>query len=65
MLDSQKLAVGDKVRHPTYGAGVVKQIFPYPDGDGQATVLFDKHGTKRLLLSLAKLERLGSDNIDD
>ena len=50
------LAVGEIVRHPTFGEGVVQEV----DGSGeteQATVNFPGAGLKRLLVSLARLER--------
>ena len=50
------LAVGEIVRHPTFGEGVVQEV----EGSGeteQATVNFPGAGLKRLLVSLARLER--------
>ena len=50
------LAVGEIVRHPTFGEGVVQEV----DGAGdteQATVNFAGAGLKRLLVGLARLER--------
>ena len=50
------LAVGEIVRHPTFGEGVVQDV----EGSGeteQATVNFPGAGLKRLLVSLARLER--------
>ena len=50
------LAVGEIVLHPTFGEGVVQEV----DGSGeteQATVNFPGAGMKRLLVSLARLER--------
>ena len=52
-------ATGDKVRHPTFGEGIVMNCEPI-GADFQVTVAFkDGHGVKRLLLSFAKLERVG------
>ncbi len=50
------LAVGEIVRHPTFGEGVVQEV----EGSGeteQATVNFPGAGMKRLLVGLARLER--------
>ena len=50
------LAVGEIVRHPTFGEGVVQEV----EGSGeteQATVNFPGAGLKRLLVSLARLDR--------
>ena len=50
------LAVGEIVRHPTFGEGVVQEV----EGAGeteQATVNFAAVGLKRLLVGLARLER--------
>lgn len=50
------LAVGEIVRHPTFGEGVVQEV----EGSGeteQVTVNFPGAGLKRLLVSLARLER--------
>ena len=50
------LAVGEIVRHPTFGEGVVQEV----EGSGeteQATVNFPGAGLKRLLVNLARLER--------
>ena len=51
------LAVGEIVRHPTFGEGVVQEV----EGAGeteQATVNFAGVGLKRLLVALARLERV-------
>jgi DNA helicase-2/ATP-dependent DNA helicase PcrA len=48
---------GDRVRHPTFGEGQV--LAAKPSGqDQEITVMFKSHGTKRLLASAARLERL-------
>ena len=52
-----EVAVGDAVRHKTFGAGRVLEV----DGDGPKaiiTVRFEGVGTKRLALSYAPLERI-------
>ena len=54
--DRVPLVVGEIVRHPTFGEGVVQEV----DGRGdteQATVHFPEVGLKRLLVNLARLER--------
>ncbi len=51
-------ATGDKVRHPTFGDGIVMSCTP-SGGDFQLTVAFKEgHGVKRLLLGFAPLERV-------
>jgi DNA helicase-2/ATP-dependent DNA helicase PcrA len=50
------LAVGDPVIHDRYGTGVVTQV----DGEGahsRATVNFDEHGSKKLILAMTPLKR--------
>jgi DNA helicase-2/ATP-dependent DNA helicase PcrA len=50
------LAVGDRVVHDRYGAGVVTMV----DGEGthaRASVNFDEHGTKQLVLAMTPLRR--------
>ncbi|MEZ5208147.1 MAG: DNA helicase PcrA [Acidimicrobiales bacterium] len=52
------LRIGDDVRHPTFGEGVIVDM----DGAGDktvATVRFRQVGTKQLLLTWAPLEKLG------
>ncbi len=49
---------GQRVRHATFGEGLV--IESRADrGDEMVTVAFDRVGLKRLMASLARLERLG------
>ncbi len=48
---------GDRVRHPKFGEGVVVASKPSGD-DEEVTVAFVSEGPKRLLASLAKLEKL-------
>ena len=45
---------GDRVMHPTFGAGTIKAN----EGDKKLTVLFDKFGLKKLLLSYTVLEKV-------
>jgi DNA helicase-2/ATP-dependent DNA helicase PcrA len=51
--------VGDRVRHPVFGEG---QILAAKDSgasqDQELTVMFKMHGTKRLLASMARLEKI-------
>ena len=50
---------GDKVNHSSFGEGVVVAVKAIPS-DVELTVAFkDGHGVKRLLISLARLEKLG------
>ncbi|KGN94922.1 ATP-dependent helicase [Porphyromonas crevioricanis] len=56
--ETEDFAVGDRVLHSRFGAGVVTSL----DGlgsDARATVLFDTVGQKLLLLRFAKLKRIG------
>ena len=49
-------STGDKVRHPTFGDGIVVSC-EASGGDFQVTVAFDGQGVKRLLLSFAQLDK--------
>ena len=56
-LTESGLAVGDRVRHPDFGVGVVEEL----RGCGlsaKARVRFPKAGSKLLLLSMARLKKL-------
>lgn len=48
---------GDKARHPTFGEGIVVQS-KNTGGDEEVTIAFAGHGIKRLLASMANLERM-------
>ena len=48
---------GQKVRHPTFGEGVVVMVKP-TGGDEEVTVAFPGQGVKRLLASMAHLDRV-------
>jgi DNA helicase-2/ATP-dependent DNA helicase PcrA len=48
---------GEKARHPTFGEGIVVQS-KATGGDEEVTIAFAGHGIKRLLASVAKLERV-------
>ena len=50
-------STGDKVRHPTFGDGIVVSC-EASGGDFQVTVAFDGQGVKRLLLSFAQLDKV-------
>lgn len=52
-----RLKVGDKVMHREFGEGVVIQVEPLGD-DVMITVFFSGAGSKRLLLSLAPLQKI-------
>ena len=54
---SAQWKAGDKARHPTFGEGIVVQSKP-SGGDEEVTIAFAGHGIKRLLASMAHLERL-------
>ncbi|MEO8285786.1 MAG: UvrD-helicase domain-containing protein [Chloroflexota bacterium] len=49
--------VGDRVRHSTFGEGQILAAKPTTQ-DQELTVMFKSHGTKRLLASAARLEKL-------
>ncbi|MEX2372695.1 MAG: DNA helicase UvrD, partial [Dehalococcoidia bacterium] len=49
---------GDRVRHNTFGVGVVVSCALVP-GDQQVTVAFPDKGVKKLLQSFARLEPAG------
>ncbi|MCL0028671.1 UvrD-helicase domain-containing protein [Dehalococcoidia bacterium] len=51
-------SAGDKVRHESFGVGIVMNCVPSGD-DFEVTVVFDEtHGIKRLLLGFAPLKKL-------
>ena len=55
---SPAFATGDKVRHASFGEGIVTHCEP-AGADFQVTVAFkDGGGVKRLLQSFAKLEKV-------
>jgi len=55
--EAMKLEIGDRVRHKLFGDGVVISCYTSPD-DQEITVAFTTAGIKRLLLSLAPIEKL-------
>ncbi len=52
------LRAGDRVHHALFGRGIVVSCLPIKD-DQEVTVAFREAGVKKLLLSLASLERRG------
>jgi hypothetical protein len=48
---------GQRVFHSKFGEGVVSEVVPRRD-DVEISVAFDRHGQKRLMGTLAKLEIL-------
>jgi DNA helicase-2/ATP-dependent DNA helicase PcrA len=55
------LKVGDHVRHPKFGHGIVMNCLPTRD-DQELTVVFEEAGVKKLLASLAPLEKIERDS---
>jgi DNA helicase-2/ATP-dependent DNA helicase PcrA len=54
------LRVGDHVHHSKFGRGIVINCLPTRD-DQELTVVFEEFGVKRLLASLAPLEKIEED----
>lgn len=54
---SQPLRRGDRVRHATFGVGIVQQVAG-PPHDPVVTVRFERCGTRQLAAKLARLERV-------
>jgi hypothetical protein len=52
------LKPGEKVKHHKFGEGVVLDAKPSGHNDQEVTVMFKSAGTKRLLASMARLERV-------
>jgi DNA helicase-2/ATP-dependent DNA helicase PcrA len=59
-LSALMLKVGDHVRHSKFGLGVVMNCSITRD-DQELTVVFDAYGIRKLLASLAPLERIEND----
>jgi len=55
--ETLNLRVGDHVRHSKFGDGIVMNCLP-DKGDEIVTVAFEEAGAKKLLLSLAPLEKI-------
>jgi DNA helicase-2/ATP-dependent DNA helicase PcrA len=58
--DTPALKVGDHVRHSKFGTGIVMNCNPTKD-DQELTVVFEEAGVKKLLASLAPLEKIEKD----
>ena len=56
-VDLPELSAGDHVIHPQFGEGVVVSSREV-SGDSEIVVAFEGMGVKKLLLSLAKLEKV-------
>jgi DNA helicase-2/ATP-dependent DNA helicase PcrA len=56
-----ELETGDQVRHAQFGEGTIISAQPVR-GDIEAIVSFKNSGTKKLLLSFARLEKIDKDN---
>ena len=54
------LKVGDHIHHSKFGDGIVMNCLP-SRGDHEVTVAFEEFGVKKLLLSLASLEKVEKD----
>jgi DNA helicase-2/ATP-dependent DNA helicase PcrA len=59
-LSTLALKVGDHVRHSKFGPGIVMNCNPTGD-DQELTVVFEEAGVKKLLASLAPLEKIEKD----
>jgi DNA helicase-2/ATP-dependent DNA helicase PcrA len=59
-FDTLMLKVGDHVRHSKFGPGIVMNCSPTRD-DQELTVVFEVFGVKKLLASLAPLEKIEKD----
>ena len=60
-LSTLDLKVGDHVHHSTFGHGIVVNCLPNRN-DQEVTVAFEEFGVKKLLLSLAPLEKIEKDS---
>ncbi len=56
-IDLPDYQSGQRVFHPKFGEGAVTEVVARRD-DVEITVAFDRHGQKRLMGSLAKLDVL-------
>ena len=54
--DGPEFAIGDRVAHPSFGAGRLLELSGRP-GSEEALIAFEEYGTKRLLLAYAPLVR--------
>lgn len=56
-LKSDKLSVGDKVKHKAWGAGTIISLTG-EGNDQKATIAFDQKGLKTVMLSFAPIEKI-------
>ena len=56
-VSTETYAVGDTVRHASFGTGVVLSAKPMGN-DTLMEIAFDKAGTKKLMANFAKLQKL-------
>jgi len=56
-LKSDKMMVGDKVRHKAWGIGVIVSLTG-EGNDQKATIAFDQKGLKTVMLSFAPIEKI-------
>jgi DNA helicase-2/ATP-dependent DNA helicase PcrA len=59
-LNTPTLKIGDHVRHNKFGPGIIMNCNPTRD-DQELTVAFEEVGVKKLLASLAPLEKIEKD----
>jgi len=57
---SPAFKTGDRVRHPTFGEGVVIES-RVAGGDEEVVVAFQGYGVKRILAGFARLEKVGEE----
>ena len=55
-LRAKNLNVGDRVRHTTFGEGLVTKYEPSIGGNVIVTITFNNSGSKRLLLNQTPME---------
>jgi len=61
LVGTLTLRVGDRVNHNKFGRGIVMNCSP-TKGDQELTVVFEGAGVKKLLASLAPLEKIEKDS---
>ncbi len=54
----EDLHPGDKIRHPKFGKGTIREIIADPDNGHKMVVDFDHQGRRTLLLRYARFEKL-------
>jgi predicted nucleotide-binding protein len=57
IIDNSNFKVGDHVRHPTFGDGIITKIEGSENSE-QVAVAFEGNGVKNLLLRFAKLKKI-------